>query len=268
MMEAAKKEKKEKKQKMKDQITEYAFEVINANAVCGIFITCEHASQRLPPPWRWPVEDAHLLDSHWAVDLGARELALELAAQLSCCALLCRFSRLLVDANRELDNPTLMREYAERGLPVVLNRDITEEERQKRLDRCYLPYHRELESRLRSNLKPGGLVFSVHSFTDTYRPTDEPVSPRNMEAGLLVDKEEDLALEIKKALDEEGVDIRINEPYNGKGGLVDLMHSDPSLAPSYRYLAIECRQDLVTQKEWRSKMAVALSAAFLSMGLV
>jgi predicted N-formylglutamate amidohydrolase len=34
-------------------------------------LTCEHASQLMPAPWRWPDEDRRLLNTHWALDLGS-----------------------------------------------------------------------------------------------------------------------------------------------------------------------------------------------------
>eukprot|EP01087_Luapelamoeba_hula_P005330 TRINITY_DN1540_c0_g1_i2.p1 TRINITY_DN1540_c0_g1~~TRINITY_DN1540_c0_g1_i2.p1 ORF type:complete len:333 (-),score=36.27 TRINITY_DN1540_c0_g1_i2:283-1281(-) len=249
-------------------IEEEAYEIHNPDVICGMMLTCEHASQRLPNGWVWHVEDAHLYNSHWAIDLGARELTIELAAHLSCCAYLCRFSRLLIDANRETWAETLIRSHAERGLPVMLNKELTEHDRQRRMEVCYEPYHNELERRIRSNVRPGGFIFSIHSFTEVYRPTDEPVPKREMVGGLLVDQEEALALKIQKALLAQGVDIRINEPYSGVKGLIDQMHTDETLASQYRYLALEVRQDLVLQPEWRSKMALAMAHALKELNLV
>ena len=37
-----------------------------------VFLTCEHASQRLPEGWSWPAPDRRLVGTHWAYDLGAR----------------------------------------------------------------------------------------------------------------------------------------------------------------------------------------------------
>ena len=64
------------------------------------------------------------MGTQWSVDLGADELTVELAQALGSPAVLARFSRLLVDANRPADSSTLFRDEAE-GRPVRLNTELT-----------------------------------------------------------------------------------------------------------------------------------------------
>jgi len=66
------------------------YEVLNEEAVGDLLLTCEHASNELPPGWNWPEADAHLVNMHWGIDIGARDLTLELVAELKCCAILAR----------------------------------------------------------------------------------------------------------------------------------------------------------------------------------
>ena len=73
----------------------------------GVVLTCEHASNRLPEPWKWSERDQRLIDDHWAWDIGAADFSRELADRLGAVAVLARFTRLLVDANRPLDSDTL-----------------------------------------------------------------------------------------------------------------------------------------------------------------
>jgi hypothetical protein len=49
-----------------------------------LLLTCEHASQLMPSPWRWPDEDRRLLNTHWALDLGSEGLC-----SLNACVCLC-----------------------------------------------------------------------------------------------------------------------------------------------------------------------------------
>ena len=77
----------------------------------------------LPLPWEWHEEDTWLLGSHWSYDLGAAEISRKLAQGMDCGAVLANFSRLLVDANRELDSSTLFRKEAE-GRTIRLNADV------------------------------------------------------------------------------------------------------------------------------------------------
>ena len=67
-----------------------AFELREGARAAPLFVTCEHASERLPSAWSWPESDRRLLGTHWAYDLGARELALELAHALDASAVLSR----------------------------------------------------------------------------------------------------------------------------------------------------------------------------------
>ena len=55
-----------------------------------LILTCEHASQRIPAPWEWQEDDKQFMNTHWAIDIGARELTLELAERLQCPAVLAR----------------------------------------------------------------------------------------------------------------------------------------------------------------------------------
>lgn len=116
-------------------------------ALSPVVLTVEHASSRIPPDWPSPSpSDAELLKKHWGIDIGAENLARELAAAISTANLAnrgrqivrgvaARFSRLLCDANRNLeedegvesdyrngkrgDGGTMMRRTCEDGKVVV-----------------------------------------------------------------------------------------------------------------------------------------------------
>jgi predicted N-formylglutamate amidohydrolase len=115
-----------------------AFEAHDGSARAPVFVTCEHASMRLPEGYGWHPRDERLVGSHWAYDLGAAELATELAAALLAPAVLSRFSRLLVDPNRPEDSETLFRTHAE-GEAVELNRALPEAERRGRIEAFHRP---------------------------------------------------------------------------------------------------------------------------------
>ncbi|MEM7422898.1 MAG: N-formylglutamate amidohydrolase, partial [Pseudomonadota bacterium] len=80
----------------------------NADAVPGLVLVCDHASNRVPPgiePLGLPDAD---MSRHIAWDVGARGLTLELARQLGGYAVLSTYSRLVIDPNRGSDDPTLV----------------------------------------------------------------------------------------------------------------------------------------------------------------
>src|SRR3546814_15545061 len=89
-------------------------------------------------------------------------------------ALLNRSSRLIVDPNRQLDNPTLIPEISD-GTVVPGNRDLDAGARRARVDTFFRPYHAAIHRQLDAMLAPwkeegnvGGRVpglVSMHSFT-------------------------------------------------------------------------------------------------------
>ena len=73
--------------------------------------------------------------------MGAAAVAEHLAQVLGAPALLSRFSRLLIDPNRGLDDPTLIMQISD-GLIVPGNVGLDDGEIEARIARYYEPYHR------------------------------------------------------------------------------------------------------------------------------
>lgn len=220
----------------------------------AVLLTCEHASQRMPEGWRWPKADQRLLDTHWAFDLGAAELTQELAEWLECGAVLSNFSRLVIDPNRELDSPTLFREHAE-GAPIELNFELAMDERNRRIDSLYTPFHDALnEAAAASNAET---MFSIHSFTPLYEGTT-----RTMEIGILFDSHEPAARALAQRLHDAGFITVLNEPWSGKNGL---MYSVEQHAVRHGKTAIEIevRQDLATDPAFRKRLVEVLGRYFV-----
>lgn len=229
-----------------------AYEVwVGGDGRSPIALTCEHASVRLPPPWTWG-DDAWLVGTHWSVDIGGAELTRDLAAALGAPAVLARFSRLLCDANRAEDDPSVFRDVAE-GRPVRLNRDLTAEERERRLATWHRPYHAAVTAMLARH--PGRVVLSVHTFTPVYEGRR-----RDVEIGVLYDREDELAEAFARGMTERGLNVRMNEPYSGKEGLI-YAATRHALAAGRRALEIEVRNDLASDPAWRAAHVPAIAAA-------
>jgi len=214
-----------------------------ADPAAPLLITCEHASAELPEPWRWSAEDRWLVDSHWGSDLGAAELARELGQELGAAAVLARFSRLLIDPNRPLDSPTLFRTHAE-GHAIGLNRCIEPDEAETRQD-YWRAYHTEVGRALRRGSAP--VVFAIHSYTADYQGEH-----RDYELGVLFDREAELAEALQRTLAPLG-QVRLNEPYSGKAGLIysAQRHADET---GKRAIEIEVRQDCATDPGFRRRL--------------
>lgn len=219
-----------------------------------ILITCEHATARMPPGWSWPEEDRWLIDTHWAHDKGARELTLSLAEALGAAAVLSRYSRLIIDANRDEASPTLFRTEAE-GRPVHLNTThLDDAERSRRIARLLRPYHARLDASVRASRAP--TLVAMHSFTPVYEG-----QVRAMEVGVLFDRDEELALGVASALDTRGLKVALNEPYSGKNGLMYSVDRH-ARAHSRRAVELEVRQDLATDPLFRQAFVAWLEEIF------
>jgi predicted N-formylglutamate amidohydrolase len=230
-----------------------AFEVVRGGDRAAVILTCEHASERLPAPWRWPAGDERLVGTHWAFDPGAAELTRELAARLGAVAILSRFSRLLSDPNRAEDEPSLFRDLAE-GAKVQLNAAVEAADRQRRLALYYRPFHAAIDREVAAT--SAHTLLSVHSFTPLYEG-----QRRWLEVGVLFDRDEELGLLLVAAFDRAGFHVRPNEPYSGKDGLI---HSAATHAAKrdLRAVEIEVRQDLAVVPAFRARVIDVLAAAF------
>lgn len=227
-----------------------AYEETLGHPSAPLVLSCEHASVRLPSPYSWPAEDAWLVGTHWSYDLGARALTLELSAELRASAVLSRFTRLLIDANRALGQPDLFRSVAE-GKAIALNRELDEAERARRIDLYYKPFHSALDQALARCEAP--LLLSIHSFTPNYEG-----DVRSVEIGVLFNHEEVHARALHDALTSEFDGVRENEPWSGKGGLI---YSAEVHAQRFGRvpLELEVRQDRLEDAHYRARLVPVLA---------
>ena len=202
----------------------------------GVLLTCEHATARVPAGWRLPDEDLWIEQTHWAWDPGAAPLVRALVDRIGGGAVLARFTRLLVDPNREVAAQDLFRPAAE-GRELGLNRELSAGERKRRIDELYWPFHRAV-TRAAGALRPR-LLLAIHSFTPEWEG-----SRRAVDLGVLHVDQPDLAHRVASALSASSFEVRVNEPYTGIGGLIHSVHSH-SLAAGCPGIEIEVNQRLV-----------------------
>lgn len=243
---------------MTSRFAEPEFDVVAAQILDGaagapIVLTCEHASERFPDPWRLPDADRWLAGTHWAYDLGAAELARELAEILSAPAVLADFSRLIVDPNRDERSASLFLEAAQ-GRAVILNEALDPAERALRLERLHRPYHAAVDRAVGASSAP--TVLAIHTFTPVWQG-----EPRAVEVGVLFDREEAMAQELAARLDSAGFHVRLNEPYSGRAGLIYSAERHAA-AHGRRALELELRQDLAVDPRIRSRVAACVAAHF------
>ncbi len=74
--------------------------IINEHGSSDWLLVCEHASNCVPAHLNRLGLDDDFFDKHIGHDIGAYEMTLTLAKQLNATAIVCNYSRLVIDCNR------------------------------------------------------------------------------------------------------------------------------------------------------------------------
>jgi predicted N-formylglutamate amidohydrolase len=230
-----------------------AYRVLPGRADGGLIVLCDHAGNALPSEFGTLGLPAEQLGRHIAYDIGAAPITQALAAALGVPAVMSRYSRLLIDPNRGVDDPTLIMRLSD-GAVIPANRRIDERERARRIELYYRPYHeairRVIDQCLASGVAPA--LLSIHSFTESWKAT-----PRPWHVGILWDRDRRLA---KPLLDcfyaEGGLIVGDNQPYSGQleGDCLWQHGTQRGLANAI----IEIRQDLIRDAAGQSAWAQRL----------
>src|SRR5262245_24294634 len=217
-----------------------AYCVLDGRADAGLIVLCDHAGNALPPQFGTLGLPAAQLGRHIGYDIGAAPITRALAAALGVPAVLTRYSRLLIDPNRGEDDPTLIMRLSD-GAVIPGNRGIDREERARRIDLYYRPYHgaiaRVVDQCLATGVAPA--LLSIHSFTESWKTIARP-----WHVGILWDKDTRLAKPLLERFYAEGdLIVGDNEPYSGQleGDCLWQHGTQRGLANAI----IEIRQDLI-----------------------
>jgi predicted N-formylglutamate amidohydrolase len=216
-------------------------EIIDGKASAGILLICDHASNRIPASYQALGLSGADLKRHVAWDIGAAEVTRHLAAKLAAPAILSCFSRLLIDPNRGLDDPTLLMRLSD-GRVVPGNQRADAAETAKRCRLYWQPYRSAIAEKIETMIAEGHMpaVVSVHSFTPAWKGVGRP-----WQAGILWDTDARLAGPLIEALRRKGLLVGDNEPYDGalKGDTLDDQVTSRGLAGCL----VEIRQDLIAE---------------------
>ena len=227
-------------------------------------ITCDHASNMVPPfvaggSLGLPEAD---MQRHIAYDPGAFAVSKELGKRLNAPVIGSNFSRLVIDPNRGVDDPTLVMQLYD-GTIIPANHSVDAQDREMRLARCYRPYHDALAQLA---ARPDTVIISVHSFTPQLRGR----APRPWEIGILHPDDERFSPHLIRALQAPGdLCVGINQPYTGylPGDAIDT-HGTKMGRPN---TLIELRNDLIAdqsgQQHWAARLAETLPQALAASGL-
>lgn len=230
------------------------YSIVAGHADAGLVVLCDHAGNAFPPGFGTLGLPPAQLSRHIAYDIGAAEITRQLAAALGAPAVMTHYSRLLIDPNRGIDDPTLIMRLSD-GAIVPGNRHLDRAEREARIAQYYLPYHRAIDGVLDRCLATGvpPVILSVHSFTESWKGVARP-----WHAGVLWDTDPRLAVPLIEALySDNDIIVGDNQPYSGRleGDTMWQHGTQRGLA----HAIIEVRQDLIRdlagQTNWAQRLA-------------
>lgn len=220
-------------------------EVLNAEGKSSIVLICEHASNRIPEKLASLGLSDEQLKGHVAWDPGAYALAMAMSATLNAPLVAARFSRLAYDCNRPPEAETAMPQHTEQG-PIPGNKALSHSEKTTRAAEIYAPFHgaaAEVLSQKR-NLGSDPVVVTIHSFTPVFNGQQ-----RQVEVGFLHSDNDELAQAmLRHSSANDGFDIRLNQPYGPKDGVLHTidLHASKGAAP---HVMIEIRNDLLCDEK-------------------
>lgn len=226
------------------------FRILGEPKIGGVLIIGDHASNAVPGDVALGL-DADNLNAHIAWDIGVDPVAHILTQDTRFAAFLGRYSRLVVDLNREEDEAgAIPSESDGRRIP---GNDLDQEQRADRIVQYHRPYHDRLATLLR-DCRPA-LILSLHSFTPALKTRPEEARP--WDVGVLYNAHEAASKTAIPFLQDAGLNVGDQLPYSGK--LLNATMNRHAEANDIPYIGIEMRQDLVGDAAGQARFAHILS---------
>lgn len=235
------------------------FRFIDRRGVSTRVVVADHAGVAVPASLQRLGLEPVIFQQHIAVDLGSRELATVLAEQLGASLVLANYSRLVVDLNRHLDDPTAFIPESD-GVLIPGNQNLCMAQKERRAAAIYHPYHRAIDDLIDGFMAPGHIpvIVSVHSFTPVLGRRRRP-----WHVGVLWDKDARIARPLLARLRQHPeLIVGANEPYSGRHP-ADYTVDHHGEARGAANVALELRQDLLNDPagiaRWGALLAEALT---------
>jgi len=198
------------------------------------------------------------LRRHIAWDIGALAVARQVSALLDAPLIAQRYSRLVIDCNRDPEVASSISTISE-WVEIPGNRDLSEAEIAARREEIFEPYHAALRELLDARAASGRptILVAQHSMTNIYKAVR-----REMHAAILYNRDRRFAgLLLERLRRERDLIVADNQPYfvSDETDYTVPRHGEMRGLP---HVEIEIRQDLVSdpvgQSEWAQRLAAAL----------
>jgi len=239
------------------------FEIFRPDSTSPFLLTVDHAGRAMPRS----LGDLGVSDAerarHIGWDIGILGVSTALAEMLGAAMAATRYSRLVIDCNRDPSVPTAFVTVSE-ATPVPGNVGLSDEGKAERVEALFRPYHDAVAALIDARQGRTVLV-SMHSFTPRYLGVDRP-----WHVGVLYGRDDRLARVLLKLFEAEGdLVVGDNEPYR-VSDLTDYtvpVHGERRGLP---HVELEIRQDLIAeaagQRAWAERLARLLPVALEQLG--
>ena len=220
-----------------------AFEVLNPHGSAPVVLTCDHASNQVPESLQKLGLPDEVFSQHIAYDIGCSALSEQMSEMFDAVLVRSCFSRLVVDPNRHLNDPSSIPEVSD-GVTVPGNLNLSRQQAGQRVEELFVPYHNAVAATMadcqaRHGVPP--VLIAVHSFTPVFQGFQRP-----WHIGVLWNRDGRVAVPlIERLRQREQLCVGDNEPYHARepvGYTMDV-HAEGTGFP---HLLLEVRQDLIS----------------------
>ena len=229
--------------------------VLNAGADSPLLLLGDHAGREVPSALGDLGVHARDWDRHIAWDIGVAGLGEILSKSLGATFIRQRFSRLVIDCNRDPSRPDAIPEVSD-GARIPGNANLTPAQRQARCDEIAAPYHAAIATELDARAARGlpTVLVSLHSFTPQMNAFARPwrfgvlhADDSAFSRAALARLRADLGAEL----------VGDNEPY--RMDEVDFTVPHHCRPRGLDYLELETRQDLLSDEAGQQEVAERLA---------
>jgi predicted N-formylglutamate amidohydrolase len=231
-------------------MTDLPYRLVNEDGPAAMVIICDHASNRVPASYGDLGLPPAAFERHIAWDIGAAAISEILARRFHAPAILSTVTRLLIDCNRQFEDPNLTPAISD-GTGIPANHGLSQTERETRWRLYHQPYHaviaQAIDRKLASGRSP--VVLAIHSMTATLRGIARP-----WQIAVCWDTDRRLSAPMLDALRARaGIVVGDNEPYSLDPN-EDYSVPVHATRRGLEHLLIEFRQDEVAdaagQQRW------------------
>ena len=226
----------------------------NPGASSPLLLIGDHAGRDIPASLEGLGLSAAALDLHVACDIGVASLGGRLADTLGATFVAQRYSRLVIDCNRDPTRADAIADVSD-GVAVPGNAGLSAEARAQRIDEIFEPYHARIADEIAARRQAGRptILLALHSFTPVMGGFARP-----WRFGVLHLGGSRFSDAMLGALRRQfGPDlVGDNEPYRMDG--TDYTVPRHAIAGGLDYLELEVRQDLISTPAGQAKIAALL----------